>query len=240
MHGGPVFGLITRAVEQLAPDADFVPTRFTFDLSRAVPLVPVTVEAKILQKSSRLCLVQASLRSDGEAYVSASVLLLRQSDAGVTQHASTRPSGPDGLHSETLMRGNLNALPNGAVGYHTRVETRWPERSEDQPVAIWFRMPLQLVEGEEPTALQRAVQLSDFANAVASISQRDRGVAQAAFINVDATIYCARKPVGEWFCIQEESVAVDAGISVATCKLFDTEGQFGRIAQGRLANRMRR
>jgi hypothetical protein len=237
MHGGPVFGLITRAVEAAAPDADLVPTRFTFDLSRAVPLVPVAVETQVVQQSGRLTLVHASLRSEGEEYVRASVLLLRRSDAGVTQHDATRPSGPEGLPTETLMRG---ALPNGAVGYHVRVETRWVPRSKAEPLAIWFRMPLPLVAGEEPTPVQRVVQLADFANAVASISQRDRGVSQVPFINVDATMYFARRPVGEWFCIQEESVAVDAGISVTTCKLFDVEGLCGRVTQGRLANRMRR
>jgi hypothetical protein len=132
------------------------------------------------------------------------------------------------------------AAPSTQAGFHVRVETRWVPRVSGEPLAIWFRMPLPLVAGEEPTALQRAVQLSDFANAVAAIAQRDRGGAPMPFINVDATMYFTRKPAGEWFCLQEQRVEVERGISVAACTLFDAQGLCGHVTQGRLANRMRR
>ncbi|HET6334356.1 MAG TPA: thioesterase family protein, partial [Polyangiales bacterium] len=243
MHGGPVFGLIARAVEAVVPDPGLVATRFTFDLFRAVPLVPLEVQANVVRQSSRLCLVHAAVRANGEEFVSASVLLLREGEAdqaGEAQHAANTPAGPEGLETETLMRTGRGAPPNLRAGYHVRVETRWPPRSKSEPLAIWFRMPLALVEGEEPTALQRAVQLSDFANAVASIAQRDRGAAPVPFINVDATLYFSRRPSGEWFCLQEQSVAAARGISVATCALYDERGLCGRVAQGRLANSSKR
>jgi hypothetical protein len=112
-------------------------------------------------------------------------------------------------------------------------------RLNGAPLAIWFRMPIPLVAGEEPTALQRAVQLSDFANAVAAIAQRDRVSSPVPFINVDATLYFTRKPVGEWFCLQEQAIEVERGISVATCALFDERGSCGRVTQGRLVVRVR-
>jgi Thioesterase-like superfamily len=239
LHGGPVFGLITRAIEIAAPDPEWVATRLTFDLFRAVPLEPLHVNVQVLRQSGRLCLVQAVVRAGDEDFVSATALLLRESVIGESQHDEAPPSGPDGLATESLMRG-FGGPPNVRSGFHVRVETRWVPREPGKPLAIWFRMPLPLVEGEEPTALQRAVQLSDFANAVASIAQRDRAAAPVPFINVDATLYFTRRPSGEWFCLQERGVAIERGISVASCALYDERGLCGHVTQGRLANRVRR
>src|SRR5438105_1830632 len=94
MHGGPVFGLIALAVEAVAPDPGLIATRFTFDLFRAVPLVPLEVHASIVRQSSRLCLVHAAVRADKEEYVTASVLLLRAAETGEAQHDSSTPAGP--------------------------------------------------------------------------------------------------------------------------------------------------
>jgi hypothetical protein len=88
--------------------------------------------------------------------------------------------------------------------------------------------------------LQRAVALSDFANAVASVAQRERGALRTPFINVDTTLHFSRRPVGEWFCVREESVEAEGGVSVASCGLYDERGRCGRVLQSRLANRMRR
>jgi hypothetical protein len=238
MHGGPVFGLIARAVEAAAPDPELIATRFTFDLYRAVPLVPLEVRTQVAHRSGRLCLVRATLHANREEYVRATALLLRESDGGGTQHDGTKPEGPKGLETQTLFGAPRTAARG--PGYHIQVETRWVPRAAGEPLAIWFRMPLPLVEGEPTTALQRAVQLSDFANAVAAISQRDRERAPVAFINVDATLNLSRRPAGEWFCIRERSVDIESGISVAGCSLYDERGPFGYATQSRLLNRMRR
>ena len=239
MHGGPVFGIIARAVEAAAPDPTLVACRYTFDLSRAVPLVPLEVHTHITQQSSRLCLMRASLRADGVEHVTATALLLRPSDVGESIQDAPKPAGPEGLPTQSLFEAfGMSSAPRGP-GYHMRVETRWVPRADGEPLSIWFRMPLPLVEGEPTTALQRAVQLSDFANAVGSIALRDRGVAAVPFINVDATLNLTRLPTGEWFCIQSRSVEVERGISVARCSLFDEQGHVGYVTQSRLLNRMR-
>ncbi len=240
MHGGPVFGVIVRAVEAAAPDPELVPCRFTFDLSRAVPLVPLEVHTQIAQQSGRLCLMRASLRAGGEEFVTATALLLRESDAGESVNDAAKPLGPEGLQTQSLF-GSAGVAPVArGPGYHVRVETRWVPREAHEPLSIWFRMPLPLVAGEPTTALQRAVQLSDFANAVGSISLRDRGAGAVPFINVDATLNLARKPSGEWFCIQKRSIEVERGLSVASCSLYDERGHFGYVTQSRVVNRMRR
>src|SRR5436190_5218807 len=79
LHGGPVFGLLTRALERAAGDPELVAARLTFDLYRAVPMVPLSVRAEVLRQGGRLRLLHASLRAGDEEYVRASALLLRPS-----------------------------------------------------------------------------------------------------------------------------------------------------------------
>jgi hypothetical protein len=236
LHGGPVFGLLTRAVEQAAADPALIGARLTFDLFRAVPLEPLSVQAEVLRRSSRLCLVQAGLHAGGEEYARVTALLLRADDSESPIAAEDKPLGPDGLATETLMRTNVTP---GAVrpGFHPRVETRWVPRADHEPLAIWFRLPLPLVEGETPTPLQLSAALADFANAIAAIAGRGRDGGAGPYINVDATLYLSRLPRGEWIALKEGQSAFRGGMSVAQIRLFDTQGPFGDAQQCRLAQR---
>jgi hypothetical protein len=121
-------------------------------------------------------------------------------------------------------------------GLHTRVETRWVPRAEHEPLAIWFRLPLALIQGETPTPLQRVAALADFANAIAAIANRDRSGA-GPYINIDATLYLSRPPRGEWIGLKEARSTFRGGTSVAQIRLFDAEGPIGDAQQCRLALR---
>jgi acyl-CoA thioesterase len=234
LHGGPVFGLLTRAVERAAGDAELIATRLTFDLYRAVPMAPLSVHAEVLRQSGRLRLLHATLRVGDEEYVRATALLLRPSAEDVLASGELpKPAGPAGLTSESLMRG---ARPPRGVpaGFHTRVETRWvPHAAGEQP-AIWFRLPIPLVAGETPTSLQLATSLGDFANAIASISAREHDPRVLPYVNIDTTTYLTRKPEGEWICLQAHSITARHGISVTQTALFDERGAFGSVMQSRL------
>jgi acyl-CoA thioesterase len=238
LHGGPVLGLLARAVERSAPDPALVVSRFTVDLFRPVPLQPLSVRVDVLRQSGRLCLLQAALFADTTEVARASALLLREADARDAMPVASAPPGPEGLPSESLMRGFARNRDTMPTGFHTTVEIRWVPRTADEPLAIWFRLPIPLVSSEQPSSLQLATALSDFANAVASIAARERGAADASFINADATLYFVRRPVGEWFCLKEQSSETERGISVAQTLLYDAQGLVGRVLQARLMNRM--
>jgi hypothetical protein len=120
------------------------------------------------------------------------------------------------------------------------VQTRWVPRAAGDPLAIWFRLPIALVEGEQASPFQCAIALSDFANAVASIAGQERDRGATPYINADGTLYLTRRPRGEWFCLQEQATEAERGISVTETLLCDTEGAFGRALQARLANRYQR
>ena len=238
LHGGPVIGLIARAIEAEAADPELVVTRLTVDLFRPVPLEPLAVRVETLRRGSRLCLLQAGLLVGESECARATALLLRASDLGATDHAARCPAGPDGLATESLMRGF--AREGFPPGFHTLAQTRWVPRVAGEPLAIWFHLPAPLVAGEQASALQCAVALSDFANAVATIAGRERAPEAVPYINADATLYLSRRPEGEWFCLQEQACDNERGISVAETLLCDVRGPFGRALQARLANRFQR
>src|SRR5262245_52584686 len=120
LHGGPVFGLLARAVELVAPDPELVVARLSFDLFRPVPVAPLAVRVETLRQSARLVLLQATLIVDDAEFACATALLLRPSDGPDAELSGEKPAGPEGLDTETLMR---SARPPTEVppGFHTRI-----------------------------------------------------------------------------------------------------------------------
>jgi hypothetical protein len=244
LHGGPVLGLLTRGVEAAIGDAELRITRLTFDLFRPVPTAPLRLRVEPLRAGGRLQLLVASLLSDEREVARATALALRvSSDAAPITHFAVDPviEGPDGIETGPLLRGPAEplAMPRG---FHTTVETRWVPQSAAGargPLAIWFRLPVALVAGESASPLQLAAAMSDFGNAVVSISARNRECESPPYINTDTTLYLGRPPQGEWFGLLEERVQEGAGISVTQLALCDRAGCFGRAQQARLANSTR-
>ena len=231
LHGGPVLGLLARAVEA-AVDPQLVCARLTVDMFRPVPHAPLGVRCEIVRQGARLSVLQASLFAEQTELARASALFLRESELDAATH-SRPPGGFDDLPSESLLRSMRD--PRVAHGFHTRVETRWLPRAAGDPVGIWFRLPVPLVAAEPTSALQRAMALSDFANAVSSIADSEREQPFTPYINTDATLYFSRRPEGEWFCLQQLGNETERGISVAGVSIADQRGPLGQVQQARLA-----
>ncbi|MET0386228.1 MAG: thioesterase family protein [Polyangiales bacterium] len=239
LHGGPVAGLLVRAVEQEVASTELITTRLTLDLFRVVPRAPLAVHSELVRRSARMALVQVSVWHDGSELVRASALLLRPTEGGHSlPPTAATPSGPEGIETRALMRA-APGQPPVRPGFHARVETRWVPRTNDEPLAIWFRLPVPLIEGETPSALQQLAAASDFANAIPNIAAHTRGEPSSGYINVDSTVYLTRRPVGEWYCLRETHAAAASGISTAAVSLHDQNGQVGQVLQARLQNQMR-
>jgi acyl-CoA thioesterase len=240
LHGGPVLGLIARAVQSAMPDPELVLARLNVDMFRPVPAEPLMLAVETIRQGSRLALLRVTVHNESGAFAQGSALLLRASGSATPPQSApttSTPAGPEGLPSESLMRNATRSEGRRPpAGFHTRVETRWPARTPAEPLAIWFRMPLPLIAGEPTTPLVAAIALCDFANAVASIAASERGPAQP-YINADATLYLTRAPQGDWFCLQDHGHQSHQGISTAECIVYDASGPLGRVMQARLAVR---
>lgn len=253
LHGGPVLGLIARALQRALPDPDdhgLSLARLSVDMFRPVQAAPLELAVETVRQGSRLALLRATVSGEGGAYAQGTGLFLRSGggapSAEPSPDAQSMPPGPEGLTTETLMRG-MAPSDSRPRGFHTMIETRWVPRSASAsalrgdaapgtPLAIWFRLPIPLIAGEPTSPLLSAVALSDFANAVASIAAAERGAGRA-LINADATLYLVRPPRGEWFCLQDAGHDTSGAIGIAQCRLYDVHGPLGRVMQARLSVR---
>ncbi len=109
------------------------------------------------------------------------------------------------------------------------MECRFAQSSflEDGPATAWLRMLHPLLDGEEPTPLQRALIAADSGNGISSTLDFRR----YAFVNVDLTVHLHRMPVGEWVCLDSITVPEPTGIGLTDTMLFDEVGPIGRAAQ---------
>jgi Acyl-CoA thioesterase C-terminal domain/Acyl-CoA thioesterase N-terminal domain len=226
-HAGPPSALIGRALERCEPREDMRIARVTFDILRPVPIATLRVDARLVRPGRSVELLEATLRDEaGTDLVRATAWRIRTSDAGVDAHEEPPPPGPeDGAHRPFFPTGH-------DVGYHTAMEYRFISGGflEPGPATVWMRTRVPIVEGEEPTPLQRVLVAADSGNGVsAALDWRDH-----LFINCDLTVHLARHPADEWVCLDAVTQPEPDGVGIADTALYDTRGKIGRAVQSLL------
>jgi hypothetical protein len=85
------------------------------------------------------------------------------------------------------------------------------------PAAVWFRVDHPIIDGVPISPLMRAAMVADFE--------------RWTYINADTTLNLSRMPVGEWILLDARTSPGSKGMGVASARLADTHGYFGRAAQ---------
>jgi hypothetical protein len=98
------------------------------------------------------------------------------------------------------------------------------------PSTAWFRMRVPLVAGESPSPLQRLAAAGDFGNGISATLSWDGFL----FINADLTLYVEREPMGEWICLDSQTIIAPEGVGAAESVLYDQRGRVGRASQALL------
>ena len=201
--------------------------RVTCEILRSVPIGPVAASARIARPGRRVQLVEAVLSDEGgEPLMRASAWRIRTAPVEIPAAAlaaAEPPPGPEhGYEAEFFPTGQ-------ELGYHSAMEVRFLSGGfvEPGPATVWLRMRQPLVAGEEPTPLQRTLVVADVGNGVsASLDYR-----RYLFINVDLTVHLERMPVGEWVCVDAQTLPQPNGVGTAESVLFDQRGRIGRALQ---------
>jgi acyl-Coa thioesterase superfamily protein/acyl-CoA thioesterase superfamily protein len=225
-HAGPPAAAIARALE-LHPDGEGKQVgRVTFEILRPVPIAPLRVEVRTVRPGRSVELLEAVLSdAEGTELVRASSWRLVTGDVELEGALPTDPAppGPDQAEEKPF-------FPTGEeVGYHTAMEYRFLSGGflEMGPATVWMRMRVPLVEGEEPTPLQRVLVAADSGNGVsASLDWR-----RFLFINTDLSVHLHRMPAGEWVCLDAVTRPEANGVGLSDTQLFDERGPIGRAAQ---------
>jgi hypothetical protein len=246
-HAGPPAALLARAIERLEGVGegvdDRIVGRITYEILRPVPIAPLRVETEVERPGRRVDMVAAGLHDEGgtELVRARAWRLLRQrveipdglasEDPDSPARRAGRPSGATGLTTAPIeLPAADDFFPTGHdVGYHTGMEYRFERGSfvDHGPATCWMRMRGALVEGEEPTPLQRVLVAADSGNGISATLDFRRYL----FVNVDLTVHLHRMPVGEWICLDAATFPEPTGIGLSDTMLLDERGPIGRACQ---------
>jgi hypothetical protein len=199
-------------------------TRVTVDLLRPVPVAPLTFETEVLREGRKIQLCGIRLLANGVVVVRATVLKVRLEAQPLPPEildppVSVPPPDDNGIMDPSdarcaFVRGmTIRAIRGGFL--------------QLGPGAIWYRADRAIIEGAPLSQVMRAVIAADFSNGTSPMLKFD----DWTFINADLTVSLSRQPVGDWILLDGESWIGPDGAGLATSKLGDARGYFGRAVQ---------
>ncbi|TDP92163.1 thioesterase family protein [Labedaea rhizosphaerae] len=222
-HMGPPAALVMRAVEGVAGGEDRVVARLTVEILGPVPLGELTVNARLERPGRSVEMVSAELIADGRPVAVARAWRIGASDTSTVQSGLAAPLAPPSS-------GRLIGRPAGwGPGYLDAMEWRALAGALGEPGAatVWVRQNVALVEGEEPSPLQRLCAVADSGNGVSGMLPPT----EWWFINTELTVHVQRPPVGEWICLDAVTSIGPSGVGTARSTLHDLDGQVAFGAQ---------
>jgi len=233
-HGGPVGSLLARAVELADDETHWQTARMTMELTRPVPVGAHLRLTTTIERPGRKVSLVAVVLSDDEIEVARlRALRIRHTDfelpADTVQPDPDPPGNPGDGRAIDSSWGT-----EGGVAFHTHgCQHRFVEGGWDVPgpVAVWIRLTVPVIDGEEPSGVQRCAAAADFGNGVSRGLDTERFI----FINPELTIHLLRQPEGEWVGMRSASFygsgGRTTGAGFAESALYDAAGRVGRSVQ---------
>jgi Acyl-CoA thioesterase C-terminal domain/Acyl-CoA thioesterase N-terminal domain len=221
--------LLGREIERVGGGEGFQVARVTLEILRPVPIGPVRVEAEVVRPGRSVQMIDAALSNGDGELMRARAWRIRSGEIEIPDDVVATPEPPPGPERG----GKPEFFSTGqSVGYHTAMEWRSVGGGflEPGPATVWMRMGCQLVDGEEPTPLQRTLVAADVGNGISAVLDWRRFL----FINVDLSVHLERMPEGEWVCVDAVTLPQPSGIGTAESVLSDERGRIGRAAQALL------
>jgi hypothetical protein len=230
-HGAAPAALVAWAADRINAKFPARIARITLDFLRPVPVEPMEIESHVLREGRKIQVASISLFARGKEVVRASVLKVRMANlalpAGLPEMALDAP--PPELCRERTDRRRIRCP------FLDVISLRNPS-GQAQPSGrgmIWFKVERPIVEGETVTPAMRAAIGADFGNGVSAALDFQMW----SFINGDMTLNLARLPVGDWILVSAETWLGSDGGGMATARLADATGYFGRAAQSLVIER---
>lgn len=232
-HGGAFAALIVGHVERSVPTlSEMQVNRLTVEIFRVIPLVDLRIETEVIREGKKIQSIEARVYDPANVLISvATVQRLRVADLAIPTDALP-PELVLGLPDE-IDRGVGDAWGVGesdkTMFHRSAMEVReiFGGFEEKGPGAVWMRLVVPMVAGQETTPLQRVVATADFCNGVSRALDYNEWV----FMNPDLTVHVTRYPRSEWIALSAESGYGDLGRGIATGTLWDETGWLGRSTQ---------
>ena len=223
-HGSAPAALAVWAAEAIPTREPMQVARVTIDLMRPVPLAPLTLKTEVLREGRKIQLCAVRLLAGDAVVVGATILKIKTQALKLPSEVgdlAVELPGPDQAREE---RPSFSSSP-----FVTGISMRAARGrfGVPGPGAIWYRVDRPLVEGSPVSQAMRAVVAADFCNGTSAVLD----FREWTFINADLTVNFARQPVGAWILLDAESWIGPDGAGIATARLADERGYFGRAVQ---------
>jgi hypothetical protein len=188
-----------------------------------VPIAELEVATAVERPGRSVELLSGEVRAGGRAVLRARAWRVLGSPAGTDDVAPVQL--PEAAEPPPPALGET-------FGYAHAIEWRWARGGWEErgPAAVWTRMRIPLVEGEEPTPRQRVMVVADSGNGASNVLDWGRYL----FINTELTVHFLREPLGEWVLLDARTEIAEGGAGLATSVLSDATGRVARGAQALL------
>lgn len=223
-HGSPPSAMVAYLGEQIPAAAPMQVARVSVDLLRPVPVAPLTYETEVLREGRKIQLCAVRLKANGTVVVSGTVLKMRVLPPELPDDIEHPPL--DVPHPDDCPPLDVGFTRNPFVGGMSLRQVRGGFGSIG-PGATWYRADRTMIEGQTTSQVMRAVIAADFSNATSAVLD----FRHWTFINADLNVHFARQPVGDWILLNSEMWVGPDGVGIASSKLGDTNGYFGRAIQ---------
>ncbi|MFI5606735.1 thioesterase family protein [Amycolatopsis sp. NPDC051903] len=225
-HFGPPSALLVRGLERLEAPHPSLLARVTVDILGPAPVAELAQRSWVERPGRSVELLQSELSAGGKLVARATAWRIATGDTSAiaTDAGPLLPSADAGTET---------AFPDDwSGGYLNAVEWRAVRGgiSAPGPAAVWGRQRVPLVDGEEPTGLQRLFAIADSGNGVSHFLPGREWL----FINSELTVHLRRVPEGEWIGLDAVSLVGPHGVGTATSTLHDGSGPVGTGAQALL------
>lgn len=226
-HGGPPAALLAREIERTAGgDGSLGIARMTVDMLGGIPQGRMQAEARVVRPGRRVELVEASLSVEDRVAVRASAWRIVTSP-GATEPQVTPTPAPPPLPQEQPQEFFPGTSPDW--GYGRAIDWRFVEGgyADPGPAALWTRLRIPLVAGEETSPVSRLLVVADSANGLSG----ELPLAEWLFIPPTLSVTVLREPVGEWMFLDARSTIGPHGRGLARAHLSDPTGLVAEVAQ---------
>jgi len=223
-HGGPPSALLGYLTEQLV-EAGEVVARVSIELLRGIPLTPLTTSVIRTSSSRRIHNVTAELRADDTPVARSRALVLT---GGIIPEPQWKPEPEAAAVPPASATAVAPHWSSGeGVRYHTdATEHRFEAGgfAEPGPAHDWIRLIRPVVEGIEPSGLQRTLAAADFGSGASSVYGPG---ANFGLINADLVVSLYRPAEGEWISVETVTHVGPDGTGLGVAQLGDRGGRFG-------------
>lgn len=223
-HAGPPSALVAgRLAETLGEP--FRVVRVAVEVTRPVPIGALRLVRATRRDGRNVKAVTGMLYDDANKLVmSAEALAIAEAAVGV----DSQPAPMDEATPEQSEPVDFPFFRKSEPCYATAMELRFGRGAFGVgDVMGWIRTRIPLLEGREPSPLERVMLAADSGN---GISQR-LDIRKFTFLNADLTVTLQRPARGEWVGMAARTDLDARGIGVADTRLYDVQGPIGRGIQ---------